>query len=679
MLRPAAFALAVAALAALASPALAQEDEASNVTPYPRSFFTEFRPNTARDMINRLPGFSFVDGGNARGFAGNAGNVLIDGERPPSRGDSLGDILGRIPASAVERIDLIRGGADGIDMQGRAIIANIIRRPDGGLTGSALASVDYDNRNGLDRRFEATAQHQAGGRVFEGSVSHFTSDDYGLERRIREDVAGVVTEHGLERRHGHFEIAEAKGSAEFALLGGQMRANGQLTLQHYGSDNVEDLLIPSGFNSFQDVGQRTAGEAGVRYTRNLPADFSMEVIGFQSLYDRESQDQSTRPAFRSGGSGDEDGGESIGSIALHSPAYGAWRFDGGTEVAYNWVESFRLRTINGAPLSLSGDQSRVEELRNDTHLVAIWSPSSTLNVEAGARYERSTITAGPVEKTLNFLKPRVNISWTPKAGHQFGLRAERIVDQLSFGSFQSSVNFNSTLGNTIFGVGNNELEPTHQWLFEGRYEHRFGREGVFVAQVTHRRIEDFAARTVVPAPTATDPNRTFEITANVGDAERTNYSVDATLPLDRYGLEGGLFKLGFDVRTSKIVDPVVTTLVRRLNGDEPFGWNATLTQNIKSRNLSWSISANGGDKAKNHQPRTVSFYDNEFTLNANVSWRPRPDVTLSGGVNNILQGDDYNGLTFYTAPRNVGVPLYFEESLTPGTRAVYVTLRKSFL
>ena len=103
-------------------------DAGSNVTPYNPEFFSQFRPNTALDMIGRLPGFSFQDSGNGRGFSGTAGNVLIDGERPPSRGDYLSSILARIPASGVERIEVVRGGTDGIDMQGQAIVANIIRR-----------------------------------------------------------------------------------------------------------------------------------------------------------------------------------------------------------------------------------------------------------------------------------------------------------------------------------------------------------------------------------------------------------------------------------------------------------------------------------------------------------------------------------------------------------------------
>jgi outer membrane receptor protein involved in Fe transport len=128
------FALASVALA-VAGPALAQEAPArpaaasqGGVIAYTPADFAASRPNTALDMVNRLPGFTVDVGDLVRGFAGAAGNVLIDGQRPTSKSELLTDTLARIPIDQVERIDIIRGGAAGIDMQGRTVIANVIRK-----------------------------------------------------------------------------------------------------------------------------------------------------------------------------------------------------------------------------------------------------------------------------------------------------------------------------------------------------------------------------------------------------------------------------------------------------------------------------------------------------------------------------------------------------------------------
>ena len=83
-------------------------------------------------MVSRLPGFTLDTGSSARGFAGTAGNILVNGARPTAKTDDLPTILRRIPAAKVERIDLIRGGAPGIDMQGQSVVANIVRRADAG-------------------------------------------------------------------------------------------------------------------------------------------------------------------------------------------------------------------------------------------------------------------------------------------------------------------------------------------------------------------------------------------------------------------------------------------------------------------------------------------------------------------------------------------------------------------
>jgi hypothetical protein len=162
-------ALAVMAAAGLARaqeppPAPVGEEE-SGVTSYPASYFAEFRPTTALDMLGRIPGFTF-DGGDSsiRGFAGAAGNVLIDGERPPSRGDSLSSVLGRIPAGNVVRIDIVRGGAAGIDMQGKTVVANVIRRKASGLTGSVLGTATVFDDSGIYYRNENQIQRRAGGR-----------------------------------------------------------------------------------------------------------------------------------------------------------------------------------------------------------------------------------------------------------------------------------------------------------------------------------------------------------------------------------------------------------------------------------------------------------------------------------------------------------------------------------
>src|SRR4051812_5934524 len=75
----------------------AQAESDQSLSSYPASFFADARPNTAADMISRLPGFSLDTGtaNTARGFGGTAGNILVDGARPTAKTDDLNTILQR--------------------------------------------------------------------------------------------------------------------------------------------------------------------------------------------------------------------------------------------------------------------------------------------------------------------------------------------------------------------------------------------------------------------------------------------------------------------------------------------------------------------------------------------------------------------------------------------------------
>src|SRR5215217_2281025 len=103
------------------NPALAQE----GVDRYPATFFAANQPSTAYEMVVLLPGFHIQLGDAAvRGFSGTVGNVLIDGQLPTSKEDSVEVLLRRIPASSVDHIELIRGAAD---MHGHPVLANVVR------------------------------------------------------------------------------------------------------------------------------------------------------------------------------------------------------------------------------------------------------------------------------------------------------------------------------------------------------------------------------------------------------------------------------------------------------------------------------------------------------------------------------------------------------------------------
>ncbi|MBL4631139.1 MAG: Plug domain-containing protein [Paraglaciecola sp.] len=100
---------------------------------YQRVFFAKYTPQTALDMVLRLPGFLLIETDNdVRGFAAGAGNVLIDGRRPTTKSGGIEEALSRIPAMQVAKIEVIRGASGSVDAAGQAVVANVIRVKNGG-------------------------------------------------------------------------------------------------------------------------------------------------------------------------------------------------------------------------------------------------------------------------------------------------------------------------------------------------------------------------------------------------------------------------------------------------------------------------------------------------------------------------------------------------------------------
>lgn len=118
-----------AALMMLSPAALAQDPAPASGKSFAAEFFAAFNPVSAEDMVRRLPGFTLDSGDDRRGFAGAAGNVLINGERPSSK-TPLAELLSRISARDVLRMISMPGVGDG-DLSGQTMVADVRLRPQG--------------------------------------------------------------------------------------------------------------------------------------------------------------------------------------------------------------------------------------------------------------------------------------------------------------------------------------------------------------------------------------------------------------------------------------------------------------------------------------------------------------------------------------------------------------------
>ncbi|MDG1858872.1 MAG: Plug domain-containing protein, partial [Emcibacteraceae bacterium] len=111
----------------------AQQTADGNMVTYERVEFDKYSPTTLLDILERIPGIQDVidqgnDGrrNNQRGFGSAGEQILINGKRLSAKTTSIRDILARTSASEVERVELIRGAADGLDVQTEGLLINVI-------------------------------------------------------------------------------------------------------------------------------------------------------------------------------------------------------------------------------------------------------------------------------------------------------------------------------------------------------------------------------------------------------------------------------------------------------------------------------------------------------------------------------------------------------------------------
>ncbi len=449
-------------------PAVAAENQ--GITTYLADFFADARPSTAQDMVGRLPGFEMDSGNDARGFAGTAGNVLVDGRRPTSKTDDLGTVLGRIPAASVARIEIIRGGAPGIDMQGQTVVANVVlREADSAHIVATLRDALF--ANGLDvPGATLMVTRRAGAASYEVSLARTISlwdDSMGTGYRDLIAPDGTLARDGARRWGLEKTGYSAHGSAVLPLWGGTFSNNLTLKESFYGSGVAYSQPA-------QNIGNRDLQlnlELGSNWEGNIGA-IDLEALVLERMGHETNVNTSDQPpslsVFRSATNTNETIGRVTARYSL-SPSLGV---EGGGEVAYNSLDGATSYVADGAPVALPSANALVEEKRGELFGDATWKLAERWSLEAGARFEYSTITeSGDVTDSRSFFypKPRALLSWSPDAKIQLRLRAERVVGQLDFPSFIASSNF---AGNGV-SAGNPKLEPDRRWQYEAAFEWHF--------------------------------------------------------------------------------------------------------------------------------------------------------------------------------------------------------------
>ncbi|HUB86180.1 MAG TPA: TonB-dependent receptor [Rhizomicrobium sp.] len=646
-----------------------------NVLVYQSSYFADQRPNTAWDMISRLPGFVFDDGDTARGFAGTAGNVLIDGQRPTSKTDDLQSILIRLPAADVERIEVIRGGEEGIDMQGKTVVANIIRKKGD----STQVVVEADDNFWLGDHHSvpsATIQftQHSGDSTFEGSIARLGNydDSVGKGSWTLTDPATGVVQNGRAKDSGRGAGAEVTGAATVPLFGGQFKAN--IELQNAPFFSSLKLLIPGNDQYIHDKSGDSNAELGLHWIGNIGT-AQLETLVLQRLEHDTDVNTSDQLGLDQIFLAHNNVGETIARATLTYPFSPDLTLEGGGEAVFNFLDGKSTFYQNGTLIPVPSANAYVDEKRGELFAQGTWKISPDWMLEAGARFEFSTIAElGDTDQTRSFFypKPRVVLTWNADKDTQLRARYERVLGQLNFSNFVAS----SNLSASGINAGNPNLMPDQHDQYELSFERHFWSKGALVVTGMHEEIKD-----VVDYVPIYSPAGDYDAPGNIGNGRNNQIDVELTLPLDKIGLENGLLKATDIFRKTEVRDPVTGQErgISQYPQYRPQDLEYTLTQDIPSLKSTWSIFYfNCWSEHYYRLEQTQSRRAIPPFLEAWWEYKPGNGWSFHAEVDNFVpftyanQFDDYNG------PRNTfPVALVDDRRITSQPR-VFFQIRKTF-
>lgn len=563
------------------APLLAQATDDHGATSYAADFFARSQPTTAYDMVVLLPGFRLQEGNaEVRGYSGAGGNILIDGQRPASKEETLESILKRIPAQSVDHIELVRSSAAGFDMQGFALLANIVRAKGGRLSGRLEGEYAAFRHGYSAPRVAGTLNFRAGDKVIDVQAARYRVIDdehgFGFRNRYAPDGAPLrLTDYAQPEGTSYTEIS---GSYRQPLFGGTFRANGLFKSSQMFADVRHDIYFPvDGLIVATERNNTRATEGQVEYSRGLGARTNVELLAIRRDHRLHGVDTSTEDGLREVNATDTTGSETIlrGVVRRRGTLLS---IDVGAEGARNVLDSHVALSENDVDIPLPADDVRIEEKRAEFFLTGTWRPAAALSVETEMRYEVSRLAQtgdSQLVKSLSYLKPRLLVSYTPSPVHRLRFQVEREVGQLDFEDFVSS----PSLTSGTISAGNKDLEPDSLYRFEAAWERRIG-DGSLVVAARHEAIRNLVDR----VPVFLDDGSALDSAGNIGSATRDEVEVNLNLPLDPVGLRGLTVKGNALLRRSRVRDPL-SGAKRRISGDLPVEADVSLTYDLPQQGL----------------------------------------------------------------------------------------------
>jgi hypothetical protein len=638
---------------------------------YEASWYLQFAPRTALDMVNQTPGFApdWRASGNRRGLSGAAGNVLIDGERPSAKSQTLADILQRIPAKQVARVELLRGAEVAGDPSGAAVLANVVRADSAGA-GTWSAGFEYAPRQDLAPNGYLSWSGRAGPADYAiGASSNSFQRDLPGRRHVL-DATGDMTAERIDASPR--EYAEHAVNAELggAALGGRLALTGEVSWSRYDEDSTLLTLTPTG-DRLEDEANPYAGvtqtyEGGLNFERSAGAwDLTLAAL----LTRRRSESDVSSTHRNSSVVIDSvsvqalarNSGESVARLTA-ARNFTSHRIEVGIESTVNTLDAATVQSqdVGGGwtEVYVPNANVRVDEGRHEAFAGYTWRPRSPWSMEARLTADMSRLHfAGDVNRSVDLVywKPSLQIGRLFGERNQLQLRMFRDIGQLDFNDFVSA----PSLADDVVNGGNPALRPETSWRAEFVADLRIGADSAFGIKGFHYRLAD--AIDLVPIGA---PGMQIDAPANIGDGKVTGIDLTGSLPLRRI-IPGGVIDVVATLQESEIPDPM-TGEQRTISDFQTSQLKAEFRQDLAAPRCAWGINYSKTAPTQRFRFAEIDTHRGSPSLNLFVETTAIEALKVRLSALSVLDSPELRERTFFAPDRTGAVSSIESGQRRPG-------------
>lgn len=542
------------------------------VTVYTADYFSSLNVLTANDMVRRIPGSEAQTpqtgrGGRSqrRGLRDKTDRILIDGKKLTGKSNNANDFLRRLPASKVVQIEVVDGIVTETESDAGSRTINIITTGDNAGSGTWATSLKWldDLRMSTGARMSYTRQFKMVDLSFGLGVSPRDS------LRLREDienVTGLPVERNTEVRERYSHETQFTASAHMSLSDSRtLQVN--LLFEKDPSTGAEFMEIfeylPDGtlnrieFSEEPSERTRQTWEIGGTYENQLNEANLLQLLFLRTEMDNDRESRQT--TFDNDGQFVEQNHQTRDDHAEETVLRGTWfstrgsgsQFDIGLELAVNTLDkTTALFEGISEPLPQVPIPNADQVIReNRAELFANYSFSySKTRVRLGlaAEYSKFDQQGSDVSqsRTLDYVKPSVNLSYDRANNNRLFLTFKRDVSQLNFDDFIAYIDpFDDEIR-----AGNPDLLPETSWDLEvGSVYHYGAGAGLLKLRLFHRWVED--VEDLIPLDL--DDSQP----GNLPDGRHWGINVVFGLRLEKLGLPGAAFNGFYTWQDSEVIDP----------------------------------------------------------------------------------------------------------------------------